>query len=97
LRYKHSDKVFWCEYNVLCSKYFKSDEERLEHYREGHEKGISKVACLYCGKMFEAKTIHVHLRTSHKNEAPLKCDHYNCTLGLFFKNEEDKQKREGSS
>jgi hypothetical protein len=73
-----------------CTKYLKSEEDRLQHLKEEHSMDKNVRKCVYCEKLFPSyRGLWSHLKNHHLNSM-IKCNQLRCDT--YFKSKADRQK-----
>lgn len=76
LRKFHEGETFVrCSY-LLCSTFFRSEEEKQKHEELIHA-GANKTKCIFCNLFFPNSTMTSHLKYSHKSQYP---NAFKCTF-----------------
>jgi hypothetical protein len=87
LRNKHANDFFDCEYNVNCTKVFKTEEERKSYFLNVQKSCPKLAKCIYCKKMYF--DLSCHMQHHHSLEA-IKCKY----CATYFFSEEDREKHQ---
>jgi hypothetical protein len=85
----HANEVIKCNYDKLCSAYFKTDKERSIHIEAYHESRANSVRCVYCKKKTSKLSYSQHVRLNHDSIA-IRCA-YTTKCATYFLTQEERE------